>query len=339
MSSETRLDADGGHGRDDAAATTSNGMTAAEAVDRLYAAAKGRPPGYRPQHARGKVFRGTFTPSGDLIGLTRAQHLTAEPSDVLVRFSNGSPDPKTPDTEPGIRGIAVRFGAVGGPAHDLVASNLRAFASRKPEGFVELAELLAKIDPAASRLRRLATGPVTAARFLRFLVAHRESGAAMRAFGKLRPPASFATTGFDGIHAFWLVNADGERTAFRFRLEPEDGEAALQKDGARPEAPQFLLSELEERIARQPVRFALVFQLAGPADPTNDPTKRWPEDRREVVAGRLQVTGVAPDGDTHEREVFDPTRVPDGVELSDDPVLEFRGHVYRLSAERRRAGR
>ena len=56
-------------------------------------------------------------------------------------------------------------------------------------------------------------------------------------------------------------------------------------------------------------------------------------------AGQLQITGVAPDADTLEEEVFDPARVPAGVELSDDPVLRFRGHVCRLSADRRRAGR
>jgi len=35
--------------------------------------------------------------------------------------------------------------------------------------------------------------------------------------------------------------------------------------------------------------------------------------------------------------VFDPTRVPEGVELSDDPVLRFRPEAYSASAERRLA--
>ena len=35
------------------------------------------------------------------------------------------------------------------------------------------------------------------------------------------PPASFATTAFFGIHTFLLVDADGRRQAFRYRLTPE----------------------------------------------------------------------------------------------------------------------
>jgi catalase len=170
------------------------------------------------------------------------------------------------------------------------------------------------------------------------MLRHPESGAAMRAFGRAKPPASYATTAFHGIHAFWLVNGDGDRTAFRFRLEPEAGEAAMNENGASSEPPQFLVSELEQRIVSEPACFSLVFQLADAKDPTNDPTKRWPSERRELVAGRLEVTDVAPNGQAPDPSAFDPTRVPDGVELSDDPVLLFRGEVYRLSAERRRSG-
>jgi catalase len=52
--------------------------------------------------------------------------------------------------------------------------------------------------------------------------------------------------------------------------------------------------------------------------------------------GRLEVTGVA-----HDREqgddvlVFDPTRVTDGIELSDDPILRFRTRAYAESVLRR----
>ena len=49
-----------------------------------------------------------------------------------------------------------------------------------------------------------------------------------------------------------------------------------------------------------------------------------------VSLGRLEVTGLA-----HDREqgddvlVFDPTRVTDGIELSDDPILRFRSRRVR----------
>jgi hypothetical protein len=37
--------------------------------------------------------------------------------------------------------------------------------------------------------------------------------------------------------------------------------------------------------------------------------------------------------------VFDPVRVTDGIELSDDPVLRFRPRAYSVSVDRRIASR
>jgi catalase len=77
-------------------------------------------------------------------------------------------------------------------------------------------------------------------------------------------------------------------------------------------------------------------QIAEDGDPVDDPTVVWPDDRRKVTLGRLDVTGLA-----HDREhggdvlVFDPTRVTDGIECSDDPILQFRSDAYAESVLRR----
>ena len=55
-----------------------------------------------------------------------------------------------------------------------------------------------------------------------------------------------------------------------------------------------------------------------------------------VTVGRLEITGLA-----HDREqgddilVFDPTRITDGIELSDDAILRFRTRAYSESVLRR----
>ena len=73
------------------------------------------------------------------------------------------------------------------------------------------------------------------------------------------------------------------------------------------------------------------------ADP---PTVTWPDERERVEVGRLVL-----DGPETERErggdilVFDPTRVTDGIEVSDDPILLFRPRAYSVSVERREATR
>jgi catalase len=89
-------------------------------------------------------------------------------------------------------------------------------------------------------------------------------------------------------------------------------------------------------LAAGPILFSLEVQIAGPGDPTDDPSAAWPKGRRRVTVGALRVTGL----DT-EREhgddvlVFDPSRVTDGIECSDDPVLRFRPAAYSESVKRR----
>jgi len=77
-------------------------------------------------------------------------------------------------------------------------------------------------------------------------------------------------------------------------------------------------------------------QIAAPDDPVDDPTAPWRDDRETVVGGTLELTGLETGRETGaDVLVFDPTRVADGIELSDDPILRFRSPAYSASIERR----
>jgi catalase len=79
-----------------------------------------------------------------------------------------------------------------------------------------------------------------------------------------------------------------------------------------------------------------MLQLAAEDDPIEDPTATWPEERETALAGRLELTEVIDDPETGGHiDVFDAARVADGIELSDDPVLNARPHAYSVSAYRR----
>jgi len=73
-------------------------------------------------------------------------------------------------------------------------------------------------------------------------------------------------------------------------------------------------------------------QIAGPGDTPDDPSAVWPKERERVVVGTLEVIAPTDEGDDF---VFDPTRVSDGIEVSEDPVLNFRPRAYAISHERR----
>ncbi len=70
----------------------------------------------------------------------------------------------------------------------------------------------------------------------------------------------------------------------------------------------------------------------------DDATVHWPEDRPVVTLGKLILTQPVA-ASQHEEKViiFDPIPRVDGIEPSNDPLLELRAAIYLLSGRRRRA--
>ena len=101
-------------------------------------------------------------------------------------------------------------------------------------------------------------------------------------------------------------------------------------------ADAYLQTDIRERLDRGPVPFRLYARLAEEGDPIDDPTQPWPEERERVELGTIELSGL---DTTRERDgdvlVFDPTRVTDGIELSDDAILRFRPDAYAVSVFRR----
>ena len=120
---------------------TDGAMSPTDAINAIEKAT-GRHAGYRRLHARGAVYAGTFTASGQVSHLTTARYLKDATTPILVRFSNGAGDPNDEDTKPGVRGMAVRFLVDGHADTDLVAASTPAFPSHNAEGFIELVGLL-----------------------------------------------------------------------------------------------------------------------------------------------------------------------------------------------------
>jgi catalase len=84
------------------------------------------------------------------------------------------------------------------------------------------------------------------------------------------------------------------------------------------------------------VDFHLTLEVADDEDPVDDPTAVWPEGRTVVELGRLELSGLAFDREGHgDVLVFDPTRVTDGIRVTDDPILLARPGAYSVSVARR----
>ena len=73
-------------------------------------------------------------------------------------------------------------------------------------------------------------------------------------------------------------------------------------------------------------------QLADKSDQLTDPTKVWPDGRKEVSVGRLVIDGVALGvGGSCELVTFNPLVLPKGIKPSQDPVLLARATPHVIS--------
>lgn len=276
-------------------------------------------PGHRAAHAKGVVLSGTFTPAPGARAITRAVHMQDERSRVTVRFSNGGARPDSHDAKVADgRGMAVKFYLPDGSTTDIVGLSLPVFFARNPEEF--LGFTLARAESFDKLGEFVGAHPATAA-------------ALQQIVPTLIPPRSYATMVYNSIHAFKAVNADGEERWIRWRLVPEAGAEWLPEEEREGADPDFLQKEIFERL---PVRFTLVARIGGDGAVTDDPTVAWPEDVETVEMGVIELTAPETQRETGDDVmVMDPTRVTDGIELSDDPILRIRSHAYSVSVERR----
>jgi catalase len=159
-------------------------------------------------------------------------------------------------------------------------------------------------------------------------------------------PVSFATQEFWGVNAFTLLDGEGNRTAVRYQIIPagDEGVQTLSDEELKGKSRTYLFDELEGRFAdpnaSSKVSFKLLAQIAEAGDPTDDATVLWPEERQVVELGLIELESILEEEDNagmQQRAIFDPIPRVEGVEASEDPLLEMRAAVYLVSGRGRRA--
>jgi catalase len=282
--------------------------------------------GHRIVHAKGLVCEGTFAPSRDASKLSKASHFAGAPVPVTVRFSDAAPDPFVPDNSAfaGPRGLAIRFNLAGGKTSDIVAMSHNGFVVGTPQEFLALEKAVLATDPTKPHpwpIEQFLGGHPVALKFV-------QENASV--------PESFATEAFFSNDAFVFVNQSNSKQAARYRIRPKLGVRRLSEDDAKAKSENFLMDELKARLAKAPIQYYLEAQIPNPGDPTHDPSLVWPEDRKIIGLGVLNITSVAADSAAAERELaYFPTNLVDGIELSDDPFPDLRSRVYLMASRHR----
>lgn len=280
-------------------------------------------PGFRPAHAKGTMLTGTFTPSAEAALLTRAQHATQASTPVTVRFSNSTGLPLIPDNDAGAdpRGMAIRFNLAEHVHTDIVAHSANGFPATNGAEFLEFLRAVTQPDQAKVQ---------------EFVGSHPKALAFVQSITPL--PASFAKERYFGLTAMKFTNKDGVSKFGRYTIVPEAGEEHLTAESAASKGPDYLFDEIAERLSQGAVKFKITVQVAEDGDIVNDATVHWPEERTVVELGTIALTDRVDDNAQEQKKIiFDPIPRLDGIEPSDDPLLELRAAVYLISGRKRRS--
>jgi catalase len=284
--------------------------------------------GYRPAHAKGAMLNGTFTPTAAAQSLSRAPHFTGASTPVTVRFSNSTGVPQIPDNDPNAdpRGMAIRFNLAEHVHTDIVAHSVDGFPARTGEEFLGFLRAVATSGPDAPSPKPIEV----------FLGSHPAALAFVQA--PKPAPSSFAREPYFGVTAMQFLNAEGGSRYGRYQITPVAGSDPLTPEDAAAKGPNYLFDELAERIASGPIEFKIAVQLANESDEVNDATIHWPADREVLELGTLSLTEPVPNDPASQKHIiFDPIPRVDGIEPSDDPLLELRAAIYLISGRRRRS--
>ena len=299
--------------------------TPASIVDALKAVA-GDPPKVRASFAKGRCVHGTYVPSDRAEEITKSRSFT-RPSRVLARFSVGGGDPKVADTDNLVlRGFSFRLGD-DDHRSDILAESAPVHFARTLDQM--LAFLDARIPgpdgmPDMEKVRAFsAANPETL---------HQANYIAARPL-----PGSFSGTTYWGVHSFPATNAKGETRFIKFKIVPVGGDVTLTEDETKAKSPDFLLDDLESRIAAGSVRFSVAALLDCPGDPTMDVTIRWPneESREAVRLGTIVITAFEAN-DACDASIFDPANLAEGIGYPPDEIFAARRAAYAISLAKRR---
>jgi catalase len=284
----------------------------------------GTHPGFRANHAKGLVVEGNFKASPEAGALSRAVHFNGSAIPLVARFSNATGVPNIPDGSPKANphGIAIKFHLPDGSDTDIVINALKFFPVGNATDFRDLLLAVAESPADAPKPTKIE----------QFVAAHPSVAAAN---ATVKTPDSFANEDYYGVNAFVFVSKAGQKQAFRYHLVPEHS-VHLDPAEAAKKSPDFLIDEMQERLKKGPVTFHLKAQLAAPGDPTNDASKPWPDDRKTVDLGVVTLTKAAENNlEAQKPLLFLPGQLTDGIEQSDDPLIDVRNGAYAVSFSRR----
>lgn len=296
----------------------------------------------RPVHVKGFGAFGYFETAYSMGKYTKLSFLQSpgQQVPVTVRFSLAVSNKGTPDTSRNVRGFSTKFYTEEG-IFDMVCNHIPVFLVRDAMRFPEAIQAL---------LPSPVNNLLDPERFWRFIARAPEAiHFVVRLYSDAGTVKSFRHMPGHSVNTFVWRNAQGIRSYVKYHWVPEAGVQYIDSQEAarwNGENPDIAGKDLHDALAKgEPVVYGLYVQLMNPEDETTlaydplDDTKVWDERQYPPLpVGRL-ILNRNPDDymEQVEKVAFSPSNLLDGVELSDDKMLQGRANIY-WDSQRRRLG-
>lgn len=286
-------------------------------------------PGLRRNHAKGTCASGEFIANPAAIKLSRSLMFSGRTIPVIARFSVAGGNPNVPDSAKNGRGMALEFRLPDGAIQHITMLNTPVFGAMQPKTFYDLI-VASKPDPA--------TGKADPAKLAEFAASHPDSLAQAHFVETNNPPSSYANSAFWGIHTFKFLNKNNVTTLVRWQFVPHDGERHLTDAELKSASANFLEQALLTRLKSGPAQWDMIVSIGESGDNEDNPTVAWPTNRKTINAGTLSIQTAQSQTDSTAKCTainFDPLRMADGIQPTNDPILLFRSPAYALSFAKR----
>jgi catalase len=279
--------------------------------------------GHRRNHAKGICYTGSFEANGAGTSLSTAPMLRSGRYPVVGRFNVASADFHVQDATVRVRGMGLQISEPGGQIWRMAMIDPPFFPVATPKAFYAL--LTASADKAPNAMKD-------------FIATHREF-AHFGAWAQSAPwTGSYAEEPYNSLDSFIFTDSAGRAHAVRWSFLPTAAVVPVPPEALAREDPDFLEEEINNRVKAGPLQWIMVVTVADPGDPTADPSQAWPKDRHTVNVGNLVVRQIEAEADGPCRDInYDPTVLPSGVGISDDPFPAARSSAYRRSYDLRSA--
>ena len=281
----------------------------------------GEHPGYRRNHAKGVCIIGDFISNGNASAVSRAPVFAQGSTPVTGRFAIAGGNPDAPDYAVPVRSMALSFQLADGQQWRTGMNAIPFFPVATVQGFYDQ-QVASRPDPV--------TGKPDPEKMKAFVLKHPEIKSFSAWIKQYVPSSSWSNDSFNSLNAFRFIDKSNNMHLVRWSMvaqTPWQPIAAAEKNDKN-----FLQNDLEQRLAKGPLKWNMVITLAGAGDTGNDASKVWPADRQTINAGTLVINRAVPQQQGPCNDInYDPLILPDGIAASDDPLLNARSAAYAKS--------